>query len=343
MAEYTLQQLAEHVGGEVRGNANLLINGVGTLQSATAQQIAFLANSRYKQQLSSTQAGAILLAPKDADDNSLAEAIVVTNPYAAFAKVAQLLDTTPLPATGFADTAKVATDAQLGDNVSLGEYVVIESGAVIGDNVSIGSHSHIGPQTTIGNNTRLWSGVHIYHRCKIGADCIIHSGAVIGADGFGWAPENGKWLKIPQIGCVIIADNVEIGASTTVDRGALDDTIISSGCIIDNQCQIAHNVFIDEDTAIAGCTVLAGSCRIGKRCMIGGASAINGHISICDDVQIMGFAMVIKEITEPGVYASGVPATSHREWRRNGARYRQLDDLFKRVKSLEKQVDDNNQ
>lgn len=337
MAEFTLQQLAEHVGGEVRGDASLIINGVGTLQSAASQQVAFLANSRYKTQLAESNAGAILLSPKDAEDSEISNAIVVQNPYAAFAKVAQLLDTTPLPATTIASSAKVAANASLGTNVTLGEFVVIEAGATIGDNVSIGSHTHIGPEAVIGNNTKIWSGVHIYHACQIGADCTIHAGAVIGADGFGWAPENGKWLKIPQIGRVIIGDRVEIGASTTVDRGALDDTIISSGCIIDNQCQIAHNVFIDEDTAIAGCTVLAGSCRIGKRCMIGGASAINGHISICDDVQIMGFAMVIKEINEPGVYASGIPAASHREWRRNGARYRQLDDLFKRVKHLEKQ------
>lgn len=341
MSEYSLQQLAEHVGGEVRGDANLIITGVGTLQSAAAQHVAFLANSRYKTQLAESKAGAILLSPKDAEDSEVKNAIIVNNPYAAFAKVAQLLDTTPSPAEGIADTARVGDNVILGENVSLGEYVVIESGACIGSNVSIGAHSHIGSDVTIGDNTNVWSGVHIYHRCQIGNGCTIHSGAVIGADGFGWAPENGKWLKIPQIGRVIIGDRVEIGASTTVDRGALDDTIISAGCIIDNQCQIAHNVFIDEDTAIAGCTVLAGSCRIGKRCMIGGASAINGHISICDDVQIMGFAMVIKEITEPGVYASGIPAASHREWRRNGARFRQLDDLFKRVKMLEKQQSDN--
>ncbi|AVJ55689.1 UDP-3-O-(3-hydroxymyristoyl)glucosamine N-acyltransferase [Idiomarina sp. OT37-5b] len=343
MTEYTLQQLAEHVGGEVRGDANLVITGVGTLQSANAQQVAFLANSRYKSQLAESAAGAVLLSPKDAENSDVQNAIVIANPYAAFAKVAQLLDTTPLPATGIADTARVAEGVTLGSNVSLGEYVVIEAGATIGDNVSIGAHTHVGPGVSIGNNSKIWSGVHLYHNCQIGADCIIHSGAVIGADGFGWAPENGKWLKIPQIGRVVIGNRVEIGASTTVDRGALDDTIISDGCIIDNQCQIAHNVFIDEDTAIAGCTVLAGSCRIGKRCMIGGASAINGHISICDDVQIMGFAMVIKEITEPGVYASGIPASSHREWRRNGARFRQLDDLFKRVKSVEQQLQDNNE
>ena len=338
MTEYSLKQLAEYVDGEVRGDANLVVTGIGTLQSASATQIAFLANSRYKSQLESSHAGAVIISPKDVEDTPAINAIVVNNPYAAFAKIAQRLDTTPAPAEGVAETARVHPPAKLGSNVALGEYVVIEAGAVIGDNVAIGSHAHIRPEVSIGENTRIWSGVHIYHRCVIGAQCNVHSGAVIGADGFGWAPENGQWLKIPQIGRVIIGNDVEIGASTTVDRGALDDTVISNGCIIDNQCQIAHNVFIDENTAIAGCTVLAGSCRIGKRCMIGGASAINGHISICDDVQIMGFAMVIKEINEPGVYASGIPAASHREWRRNGARYRQLDDLFKRVKGIEQEL-----
>lgn len=343
MTEFSLQQLAEHVGGEVRGDANLVVTGVGTLQSATDKQIAFLANSRYKSQLASCQAAAVLISSQDADDADITNAIVTPNPYVAFAKVAQLLDTTPNPADGVADTARVANDAQIGDNVSLGEYVVIESGAIIGDNVSIAAHTRVGPGTVIGADTKIWSGVQIYHQCQIGNNCIIHAGAIIGSDGFGYAPDNGKWLKIPQVGSVIIGDGVEIGASTTIDRGALDDTVISNGVIIDNQCQIAHNVFIGEDTAIAGCTVLAGSCSIGKRCMIGGASAINGHISVCDDVQIMGFAMVIKAITEAGVYASGMPATNHREWRRNGARYRQLDDLFKRVKTLEKQVSDDNE
>lgn len=341
MSEYTLQQLADHVGGEVRGNSQLPILRVATLQSATGDAIAFLANSRYKSQLETTSAGAVIVSEKD-DSDAIDNAIRVSNPYAAFARIAQLLDTTPKPAKGVAESAKIAQSASIGKNVSIGEYTVVDDGAIIGDDTSIGPHCYIGPETQIGSGCTLWSGVKIYHRCVIGDDCLFHSGSIIGADGFGWAPDNGKWLKIPQLGRVVIKNNVEIGASTTVDRGALDDTIISSGCIIDNQCQIAHNVFIDEDTAIAGCTVLAGSCRIGKRCMIGGASAINGHISVCDDVQIMGFAMVIKEITEPGVYASGIPASGHREWRRNGARFRQLDDLFKRVKELEKQADDNN-
>ncbi|KFZ29601.1 UDP-3-O-(3-hydroxymyristoyl) glucosamine N-acyltransferase [Pseudidiomarina atlantica] len=337
MQQLTLQQLASVIDAEVVGDDATLITGVATLASAKPGQIAFLANEKYRSQLDSTQASAVIVAPNVELPAGLA-ALVTKNPYAGFAKVAQQLDTTPRAATGIDASAQIATSAQLGKNVAIGPLTIIAEGAVIGDNVQIGAGSYIGPNVKIGANSKLWQQVVIYHDCEIGTDCLLHSGVVIGADGFGWANEQGKWVKIPQIGRVIIHDRVDIGANTTVDRGALDDTVISSGCIIDNQCQIAHNVFIDEDTAIAGCTVLAGSCRIGKRCLIGGATAINGHIEICDDVQISGFSMVIKAITEPGVYASGIPAAPHREWRRNGARYRQLDDLFQRVKQLEKKL-----
>lgn len=339
MATYTLAELAAHIDAEVQGDAKLEISAVATLNSATAGQIAFLANPRYKSQLETTKASAVILTPGN-DLPAEVSALITKNPYLGFAKIAQLLDTTPAPASGIAATAVVADSAVLGQNVQLGHNVVIEAGAVLGDDVVIGAGSYIGRDVKLGARTKLWQNVTIYHACELGEDCLVHASSVIGADGFGWATENGKWVKIPQLGRVVIGDRVDIGASTTVDRGALDDTIISSGCIIDNQCQIAHNVFIDEDTAIAGCTVLAGSCRIGKRCLIGGASAINGHIEVCDDVQISGFSMVIKGITEPGVYASGIPAAPHREWRRNGARYRQLDDLFGRVKALEKKLND---
>jgi len=339
MTSYTLAELAAHIDAEVQGDAKLEITAVATLNSATAGQVAFLANPRYKSQLESTSASAVIVAPGTELPAQVA-ALITKNPYLGFAKIAQLLDTTPAPAQDIAASAVVADSAVLGKNVHLGHHVVIEAGAVIGDDVIIGAGSYIGRDVKIGARTKLWQNVTIYHACELGVDCLVHASSVIGADGFGWATENGKWVKIPQLGRVLIGDRVDIGASTTVDRGALDDTIISSGCIIDNQCQIAHNVFIDEDTAIAGCTVLAGSCRIGKRCLIGGASAINGHIEICDDVQISGFSMVIKAITEPGVYASGIPAAPHREWRRNGARYRQLDDLFGRVKALEKKLQD---
>lgn len=338
MYQVTLQQLAEAIGATVQGDSELIITGVATLASAQSGQIAFLANERYRSQLDNSSASAVIIAPGIELPAGMA-ALVTKNPYAGFAKVAQLLDTTPAAAQGVDASAQVHASAQIGHNVSIGANTVIAEHVKIADNVTIGAGCYIGPEVEIGANTQLWQHVVVYHRCIIGDNCLIHAGTIIGADGFGWANEAGKWIKIPQLGRVVIGNRVDIGASTTIDRGALDDTVISDGVIIDNQCQIAHNVFIDEDTAIAGCTVLAGSCRIGKRVLIGGASAINGHISVCDDVQISGFSMVIKEITEPGVYASGIPAAPHREWRRNGARYRHLDELFQRVKKLEKQLE----
>ncbi|RWU12297.1 UDP-3-O-(3-hydroxymyristoyl)glucosamine N-acyltransferase [Pseudidiomarina gelatinasegens] len=337
MQTLTLQQLADAIGADVQGDPALPIQGVATLASAKPGHIAFLANEKYRSQLDSSQASAVIVAP-DVDVPDGMAALRMKNPYAGFAKVAQLLDTTPKPADGIHPSAQVHATAKIGQNVSIGANAVIAEQVELADNVTVGVGCYIGPNTRIGVGTQLWQHVVIYHNCVIGENCLVHAGTVIGADGFGWANEGGKWIKIPQLGRVVIGNRVDIGASTTIDRGALDDTIISDGVIIDNQCQIAHNVFIDEDTAIAGCTVLAGSCRIGKRCLIGGATAINGHISVCDDVQISGFSMVIKEITEPGAYASGIPAAPQREWRRNGARYRQLDDLFQRVKKIEKQL-----
>lgn len=336
MQTFSLQQLADKIGAEVVGDGSLTITAVATLASAKPGQIAFLANEKYRAQVDTTRASAIIVAPNVAVPEHLA-ALRVNNPYAGFARVSQLLDTTPNPAQGIDASVRMGANVCLGNNVHIGANTVIADNVVLGDNVMIGVGCYLGEGVQIGSNTKLWQHVVVYHQCVIGEHCLVHSGTVIGADGFGWANESGKWIKIPQLGRVIIGDRVDIGASTTIDRGALDDTVISNGVIIDNQCQIAHNVFIDEDTAIAGCTVLAGSCRIGKRCLIGGASAINGHISICDDVQISGFSMVIKEITEAGAYASGIPAAPQREWRRNGARYRQLDELFQRVKQLEKQ------
>lgn len=337
MHEMTLQQLADAIGAEVDGDGSLIITAVATLASAIPGQIAFLANAKYRSQLDTTRASAVIVAP-DIEVPAGIAAVRTKNPYAGFAKVAQLLDTTPQAASGIHPSAQIHPTAKLGDGVSVGANAVIAENVVLDDGVTIGVGCYVGPGTQIGAHTQLWQHVVVYHDCVIGARCLIHSGSIIGADGFGWANEGGKWIKIPQLGRVVIGDRVDIGASTTIDRGALDDTVIANGVIIDNQCQIAHNVFIDEDTAIAGCTVLAGSCRIGKRCLIGGATAINGHISICDDVQISGFSMVIKEITEPGAYASGIPAAPQREWRRNGARYRQLDDLFQRVKTIEKKL-----
>ena len=220
----------------------------------------------------------------------------------------------------------------MGKNVSIGPHAVIESGVKLADNVQIGP----GKDAIVGANTKLWANVTLYHRVVLGQDCLIQSATVIGADGFGYANDKGRWVKIPQLGTVVLGDRVEVGASSTIDRGALDDTIISNGVIIDNQCQIAHNVVIGENTAIAGCTVVAGSTTIGRHCTVGGLVGINGHMEICDNVHITGMSMVTKSINKPGVYSSGMPATENREWRKNGVALRNLSTLNQRVKALEK-------
>jgi UDP-3-O-[3-hydroxymyristoyl] glucosamine N-acyltransferase len=202
--------------------------------------------------------------------------------------------------------------------------------------VIIGAGCFIGKNSRVGCNTKLWANVTVYHEVVIGADCLIQSGTVIGADGFGYANDAGRWIKIPQLGRVIIGDRVEIGACTTIDRGAIDDTIVADGVILDNQCQVAHNVEIGENTAISGGTLLAGSLKIGKHCLIGGGSVINGHMEITDNVSITGMSMVMRPIDKAGVYSSGIPAQSNREWRRQTARVMKIDDMHKRLAQLEK-------
>src|SRR5690606_17122218 len=249
-----------------------------------------------------------------------------------------LLDNTPATASGIHPTAVIDGSVVLGDNVAIGANAVISAGVRLGNNVQVGAGCFIGEQASIADNSRIWPNATVYHRVSIGQRCIIHSGAVLGADGFGFANERGSWLKIPQTGTVILGDDTEIGANTTIDRGAIEDTIIGNNVIIDNQCQIAHNVKIGDHTAIAGCTVVAGSTKIGRYCIIGGAVVINGHMEICDGANITGMAMVMKPITEKGIYSSGIPATTNQEWRKNTAKLRQIDQLYQRVKQLEKQL-----
>lgn len=337
MPEYTLKALAAATGATVRGDETYSVTGLATLRSAQTQHIAFLANEKYRSQVSESNAGAVIMRAED-DDGSAPHALLTPNPYLAYAQIAQLLDATPQQAEGVHATAIIGADVQLGVNVRIGAYTVIESGVRIGDNVQIGSHCYIGQQAQIGSQTRLWSNVTIYHGVKIGQHCTFHSTSVIGGDGFGWANENGKWVKIPQLGAVTIGDYVDVGVGSTIDRGALDDTIIGDHCIIDNQVQIGHNVQIGEATAIAGQVGIAGSTRIGKRCLIGGQAGLAGHIEIADDVQLHGQAMVTKSIEQAGVYASGNPVVPQGEWARGGVRYKQLPDLFKRVKALENKL-----
>ncbi|MEL4271308.1 UDP-3-O-(3-hydroxymyristoyl)glucosamine N-acyltransferase [Shewanella xiamenensis] len=337
MKSVTLKELSLILDGVVQGDETLVINSVATLEHATAGQISFLANSKYRAQLESTQASAVLLSAKDAQDYP-GTALVVKDPYVGFARVAQLLDTTPKAAMGIHPSAQIDPSAQLGEGVAIGANVVIGANVILGENVQIGAGTVIGQGSIIGSNSRLWANVTLYHNVHLGQDCIIHSGAVIGSDGFGYANERGQWVKIPQTGGVRIGDRVEIGANSTIDRGALGHTEIHNGVIIDNQVQVAHNDIIGENTAIAGSTTIAGSVTIGKYCIIGGNCAIAGHLSIADGVHISGATNITGNMREPGLYSSATVAMDNKTWRKNTVRFRQLDELFQRVKTLEKNL-----
>ncbi|MEL7627551.1 UDP-3-O-(3-hydroxymyristoyl)glucosamine N-acyltransferase [Pectobacterium aroidearum] len=338
MYSIRLDALAQQLDAQLHGDGDIVITGVGSMHSAKTGQITFLSDSRYREQLAGTQASAVVLTEADLPYCQVA-ALVVKNPYLTYARMAQLLDTTPQPATDIAPSAVIAPDATLGQQVSVGANAVIESGAQLGDGVVIGPGCFIGKDARIGAGTRLWANVTIYHRVELGEHCLIQSGAVIGSDGFGYANDRGNWVKIPQLGTVRIGDRVEIGASTTIDRGALDDTVIGNGVIIDNQCQIAHNVVIGDNTAVAGGVIMAGSLKIGRYCMIGGASVINGHMEICDKVTVTGMGMVMRPITEPGVYSSGIPLQPNKVWRKTAALVMNIDEISKRLKAVERKVD----
>lgn len=337
MKSVTLKELSLLLDGVVQGDETLVINSVATLEHATSGQISFLANSKYRAQLESTQASAVLLSAKDAQDYQ-GTALVVKDPYVGFARVAQLLDTTPKAAMGIHPSAQIDPSAQLGDGVAIGANAVVGANVILGENVQIGAGTVIGQDSIIGSNTRLWANVTLYHNVHLGQDCIIHSGAIIGSDGFGYANERGQWIKIPQTGGVRIGDRVEIGANSTIDRGALGHTEIHNGVIIDNQVQVAHNDIIGENTAIAGSTTIAGSVTIGKHCIIGGNCAIAGHLTIADGVHLSGATNVTGNMREPGLYSSATVAMDNNLWRRNTVRFRQLDELFQRVKALEKNL-----
>ncbi|RUO32031.1 UDP-3-O-(3-hydroxymyristoyl)glucosamine N-acyltransferase [Aliidiomarina sedimenti] len=339
MKSMTLQQLADATGSQVRGDASFQVKGLATLRSASAEHISFLANERYRELLVSTGAGAVIMRPAD-DDGHVANALLTDNPYLTYARVAQLLDSTPVMQPVVHPTAVIAEGVELGANVAVGPYAVLEAGVKLADGVQIGAHCYLGEKVIIGENSRLWPNTTIYHGVRMGKHCTVHSASVIGSDGFGWATENGKWVKIPQLGAVVLGDHVDIGSGTTIDRGALDDTIVEDNCIIDNQVHIAHNVVIGSGTAIAGQVGIAGSTQVGRNCMIGGQAGLAGHIKIADGVQMHGQAMVTKSISQPGVYASGTPAVAQGEWARVGVRYKQLPELFKRVKALESKLKD---
>ncbi|CRX71043.1 UDP-3-O-(3-hydroxymyristoyl)glucosamine N-acyltransferase [Yersinia enterocolitica] len=338
MPSIRLADLAQQLDAQVHGDGDLVITGIASMHSAEPSQITFLSNSRYQEQLATCNAGAVVLTEADLPFCKSA-ALVVKNPYLTYARMAQIMDTTPQPAQNIAPGAVISPQARLGENVSIGANAVIESGVVLGDNVVIGAGCFIGKNTHIGAGSRLWANVSVYHEVVIGQNCLIQSGTVIGADGFGYANDRGNWIKIPQLGSVHIGDRVEIGACTTIDRGALDNTIIGNGVIIDNQCQIAHNVVIGDNTAVAGGVIMAGSLKVGRYCMIGGASVINGHMEICDKVTITGMGMVMRPITEPGLYSSGIPLQPNKVWRKTAALVMNIDGINKRLKAIERKID----
>ena len=335
MFAFRLEQLAEQLGATLYGDGELIITGVASMTSAKQGQITFLSDKKFQNNLSSCDASAVVMT-EDSLKYWSGAALIVKDPYLCYAKLAQILDTTPLPAKDIADSAVIDPTVKLGNNIAIGANAVIESGVVLGDNCIIGAGCFIGKDTIIGAGTKLWSNISIYHNCVIGENCLIQSGTVIGADGFGYANDKGKWIKIPQLGRVVIGNNVEIGASTTIDRGALDDTVIGNGVIIDNQCQIAHNNIIGDHTAVAGGVIMAGSLTIGRHCLIGGASVINGHMEICDQVTVTGMGMVMRPITEPGVYSSGIPLQQNKVWRKTASLVLHIDEMNKRLKALEK-------
>ncbi|GAA5219151.1 UDP-3-O-(3-hydroxymyristoyl)glucosamine N-acyltransferase [Corallincola platygyrae] len=336
MSKVTLSELAAHIGAELQGDPQAEVESIASLDKAGDHQVAFLTNPKYKTHLKEAKATAVIVSPDVAEEVN-SNALVMANPYLGYALAAQLLDTSPAHASSIHPSA-VVDGVTLGSNVSIGAHAVIEPGSEIGDGAVIGANSYIGHNSKLGENTHIFSNVTLYHRTVIGADCRIHSGTVVGADGFGYANDKGNWVRIPQTGRVIIEDNVEIGALVTIDRGALDDTIIRAGVIIDDHCHVAHNVEIGDRTAIAGAATFAGSVKVGKQCVIGGASVVNGHIEIGDNVHYSGMSMVMRGEKEPGVYSSGVITLPNKEWRKNAARFPKLDEMYRRIKALESEL-----
>lgn len=331
---FTLADIAAQLGGDVLGDAETRISQVATLASAGDGHIAFLANRKYRKQLQTTRASAVILGA-DAAEGFPGPRIVTANPYAYFARVATLLNPGAVPANGIHPSAVI--DSVLPASVSVGPHVGIGKDVILGENVRIHAGCVIGDGVTIGEGSVLYPNVTIYHGCRVGQRAILHSGAVIGADGFGFAPDGKEWIKIPQIGVVMIGDDVEIGANTTIDRGALDDTVIGDGCKIDNLVMIGHNCNVGPYSVIAGCTGMAGSTTLGEHCILGGATMISGHLSLAPNTTISGASTVMRSIVEPGgVYASVFPLDSYEQWMRNASHIRRLSKLADRVSELEK-------
>jgi UDP-3-O-[3-hydroxymyristoyl] glucosamine N-acyltransferase len=331
----TLSYLAERLGAELRGDGDIVVSAVATLEQARPGELSFLANPKYRRHLAGTRASAVVLAADDAAACPVA-ALVAEHPYLCYARAARSLHPAPRLESGIHPSAVVDPAARIDPSAHIGALCVIDAGAEVGPRVEIGARCVVGGGVSIAADTRLLPGVTVLAGASIGERVVLHSGAVIGADGFGLAWAEERWEKVPQLGSVRIGDDVEIGANTTVDRGALGDTVIEEGVKIDNQVQVAHNVFIGAHTAIAGCVGISGSARIGRYCELAGGVGVVGHLELTDHVRVTGMSMVTRSISEPGSYSAGTPLMKNRHWRRNAAAIKQLAALLKRVGALEK-------
>jgi UDP-3-O-[3-hydroxymyristoyl] glucosamine N-acyltransferase len=331
----SLGDLAVKFGCELVGDPAATVSRVATLANADSESLSFFANKAYRDQLRQTTAAAVLVRPDDAKDCPV-NALLADDPYLAYARIADILCPFPELVPGIHESAVIASSASVSDSAQVSANVVIDDDCVIDEQVFIGPGVVIGPRCTIAKGTRLNANVTLVQDVRMGERCIVHSGAVLGADGFGNAMSDGGWVKVPQVGGVRIGNDVEIGSNTTIDRGAIDDTIIGHGVRLDNLIQIAHNVEIGEHTAMAAFTGISGSTIIGKRCMFAGQAGVVGHINICDDVVVGGATMISKDIREPGFYTASFPAEKDRDWKRKVARFRRMDELVKRVEALEK-------
>lgn len=335
---HTLAQLAELLGAKLVGDGQCEITGLAPLKTAQSGQLSFLSNPSYADQLKTTQASAVIIEEKFLESCS-ANSLVADMPYVAFARATQLFAEPAVEANGIHPSATIDSTAKLGKNVSIAANAVVDADAVLGDDAIIGAGCYIGRGAQLGADCQLHSNVTLYHGVRLGERVEIHSSSVIGADGFGFAFDGSKSVKIHQLGAVIIGDDVEIGAGTTIDRGALEDTVIGNGVKIDNQVQIAHNCKIGDHTIICGCSAIAGSVTIGSYCIMGGGSGAVGHIQIADKVQVSAMTLVSQSITEPGMYSTGTIQAKTSEWKRNAIRFQQLDSIAKRLKEIENSTD----
>jgi len=337
ISSYSLGEIVERLGGEIVGDPNIMVRRVASLQSADSDSITFLAHERYASHLRESRAGAVIVGEAARRATTIPR-VVCADPYAYFARVSALFNPPRTANPGSHPTAVIDESAAISPRAEIGALAVIGRNARVGEGSIIGAGCYVGDDTRIGDASRLEANVTVYHGCTIGDRVVVHSGVVIGADGFGLAMDNGRWTKVPQVGGVVIGNDVDIGANTTIDRGALDDTVIGDGVKLDNQIQIGHNVRIGAHTAIAGCVGIAGSTSIGRYCRIGGAVGIAGHLTITDNVEISGYTAITKSIEKAGRYSGVFGFEPHAKWVKNAVQVRHLAELATRLRELETKV-----